>query len=303
MSNETSAQREQSAHAAEAVRTVGRAGEIQVDDLNIAYWLSGDSGPVILFLHGNSSCKEAFHQQFETLRNSGLRLLAFDLPGHGCSSDASAPETQYTVTFHVRVVRHLLRALDIVRPLVFGWSLGGHLALELAGRGMDLAGIMISGTPPTGPGPDFRKYGFLPVTFELVTDSADPTIDELAQYVRSTYGRTVDIAQFFYDAALRTDGRAREEVSAHWARGDDGCSQRIVAQGWDGTMAVLHGARDPFIDRDYLDRIDWRNLWGGRIIDIADAGHAAFFDKPDIFTPLLLDFANDMFCRPRNDQH
>jgi pimeloyl-ACP methyl ester carboxylesterase len=52
---------------------------------------SGGAGPAILLIHGNSACKEAFARQFSALR-ADHRLIAFDLPGHGVSDNAS-PET------------------------------------------------------------------------------------------------------------------------------------------------------------------------------------------------------------------
>lgn len=55
----------------------------------------GHVGPPILLLHGNSACKEAFHNQFAHFRDRH-RVIAFDLPGHG-ASDNGDPEETYNV--------------------------------------------------------------------------------------------------------------------------------------------------------------------------------------------------------------
>ena len=48
---------------------------------------SEGEGPAVLLIHGNSSSGEIFRRQFEDPQLAHLRLVAFDLPGHGASTD------------------------------------------------------------------------------------------------------------------------------------------------------------------------------------------------------------------------
>lgn len=51
----------------------------------------------LLFIHGNSSCKEVFKQQVAELSNDYL-CISIDLPGHGKSQDAIDSVTTYCMT-------------------------------------------------------------------------------------------------------------------------------------------------------------------------------------------------------------
>jgi pimeloyl-ACP methyl ester carboxylesterase len=56
---------------------------------------SQGSIPVHL-IHGNSSCRGVFRHQLQGRLAENHRLIAFDLPGHGHSSNAPDPTRSYT---------------------------------------------------------------------------------------------------------------------------------------------------------------------------------------------------------------
>lgn len=58
---------------------------------------SDGDGSVVLFIHGNSSCKEIFRNQLESKLGTAYRMIAMDLSGHGKSGNASDPSRTYTV--------------------------------------------------------------------------------------------------------------------------------------------------------------------------------------------------------------
>jgi pimeloyl-ACP methyl ester carboxylesterase len=55
---------------------------------SIAVEETGHGGLPTLLIHGNSSCRGVFRNQMEGPLAKNHRLIAFDLPGHGQSSDA-----------------------------------------------------------------------------------------------------------------------------------------------------------------------------------------------------------------------
>src|SRR3712207_1447085 len=89
-------------------------------------------GPAILFLHGFLGSAADWRDVRAAL--DGLhRCLAVDLPGRGASLDPARPEA-YTVEGAARMLLDLLDELNIERPVVVGYSMGGRLALYLALR-------------------------------------------------------------------------------------------------------------------------------------------------------------------------
>lgn len=58
---------------------------IKTSFAEISYIHVKNSGHTVVFIHGNSACKEVFQRQFNTFKNK-YNMFAIDLPGHGKSS-------------------------------------------------------------------------------------------------------------------------------------------------------------------------------------------------------------------------
>ena len=92
---------------------------------------SAGEGPPVLLNHGNSSCKEVFKYQMQGAIGSRYRLIAMDLPGHGGSGDAHEPQRTYSMPGYTDAAVEVIGALGHERFAMFGWSLGGHIGLEI----------------------------------------------------------------------------------------------------------------------------------------------------------------------------
>ena len=103
----------------------------------IAVAQSRSDGPPVLLIHGNSACKEIFARQFEAAGLARYRLIALDLPGHGASDDAPDPSATYALDGFAAACAMVLRQLGVGPTQLLGWSLGGHIGLELLGRRPD----------------------------------------------------------------------------------------------------------------------------------------------------------------------
>lgn len=122
--------------------------------------------PVLLLIYGNSSSSsKVFHQILTSpLLTSKYRILAFDLPGHGSSGNASEPESTYTMPGYAECAVNILTQLRVSKVVVLGWSLGGHVALEMipllkSSSVSTMKGAMLVGTPPSS-GPCQTALGF-----------------------------------------------------------------------------------------------------------------------------------------------
>jgi pimeloyl-ACP methyl ester carboxylesterase len=248
-------------------------------------------GPTLLAIHGNSSCKEIFAPQFAARFAGRYRLIAFDLPGHGASADAIEPERTYQIPGYADVALELLANLAIDRLAILGWSLGGHIGIELLTRPIDIVGLAITGTPPVGHNPDDFAAGFRPHPHMQLTGKRDFSAAEVVDYAHDTAGTP---APFIEAAVRRCDGRARELMMTAALSGR-GADQRRVISTSDVPIAVITGADEPFVDNGYLERFPYRNLWERTVHVIEGSSHAPFFERPDRYNVLLERFLDDCY--------
>jgi pimeloyl-ACP methyl ester carboxylesterase len=284
-------QRAASIFAEETLRMTATETTVWTSHADIAIRQTEGEGVPILLIHGNSSCKEAFREQFDGPLGRSRRLIAMDLPGHGASSDAFDPHRSYSMPAYAECAVELLQALGIDRAAVFGWSLGGHVALEMLPRFPGMLGLMIAGTPPVRPTVESIQAGFRPNPLVGIFGKRDFTPDEVEAFGAACYGPALDDG--FREALRRTDGRARELMfSAIFTGGAS--DQRLLAEECGVPLAIVNGAEDPLVDVDYIGRLSYRSLWEQHCHLLRDQGHAFFLTAPERFNPILARFAADM---------
>lgn len=263
---------------------------IQTRQASIALTQSRGDGFPVLFLHGNSSSSDVFIRQFESHLASRHRLIALDLPGHGASDDASAPKAAYTVPGFANTVAEVLDALAIEHVAIVGWSLGGHIGIELLDREPRIAGLMAIGTPPVSRGILGMLRGFQPQFDLTLTTKGRLTDREMDRLARLCFGESPppDVRE----KIARADWRMRKIMGYGLMMGL-GVDQKKVVEHSPVPFAVVNGRREPFARHDYLASLDYANLWDGQCHVIESAGHAPFLEAPEQFNALLGRFIDD----------
>jgi len=91
----------------------------------------------------------------------------------------------------------------------------------------------------------------------------------------------------------RTDGKARKEMFAAFAKGV-GSNQREVVGRPEKLIAVINGKGDPFIHLDYIRDLNYGRLWKGECFELDGLKHAPFWGNPEKFVCLLEEFLKDV---------
>ncbi len=255
---------------------------------SVAAWFEPGERPLVLLLHSNSTDRTVFASQVSALQENGFGVLVPDLPGHGLSNDAVDPDATYSFPGYAAVIGEVLDALAVEQVHVAGWSLGGHVGLELMGRDARVRSLLIWGTPPV-------KVG-LAALAEAFIDSPDMRLGgqelldagECARYARATIGGAA-MSEAILAAVARTHGRARSAMMQSGAAGV-GLDERALVERDPRPLAVLHGETDAFVRLGYISGLAYRNLWRGAVQVIPGSGHAPHLEAPEAFNTLLLDF-------------
>jgi pimeloyl-ACP methyl ester carboxylesterase len=263
---------------------VTKAAEIRLSE-------SAGTGLPLLLIHGAGASREVFRKQFDSSLATRFRLIAPDLPGHGESSDAADPAHDYSVPGLSTTLCDIIAALALDRFAIFGWSLGGHIGIELLARHPGVAGLMITGAPPVGRGPIALLRGFQANWDMLLASKPHFSERDAQRFYELCYHGAGDPA--FLAAIRRADGRARPAVSLGMLRGE-GADQRQTFERALVPTAVVNGAEETIARLSYFRSLDDASLWGRTCHVIANAGHAPFWDQPVIFNDLLGRFVDDV---------
>jgi pimeloyl-ACP methyl ester carboxylesterase len=141
--------------------TPSRCGYLPINGLNLYYEVYGEldaSKPPLLLIPGafmGTDSMKKWADDFARVR----AVIVFDQQGHGRTPDASR-EMSYEQFADDAAA--LLRALEVERADVMGYSQGGGVALQLAIRHPSLVSKLVSMSAT------FRKDGWYPAVFEAI---------------------------------------------------------------------------------------------------------------------------------------
>jgi hypothetical protein len=122
---------------------------IAVDNGKIhGWWIPGASpiAPAVLFFHGNAGTISSQIEQLVLLHNAGFAVLAVDYRGYGSSTAVEPSEASVNADAQAAWARLLQLAPNASMHVIYGHSLGGAVAIDLASRVAGVDALVAEGT-------------------------------------------------------------------------------------------------------------------------------------------------------------
>lgn len=129
-------------------------------------WYFGDSStasaPTVLFCHGNAGNISHRLQTVQFLLSLGVNVLLFDYRGYGRSDGHVSEDNVYADAEAAYRWLREVKKCEAASLFLFGRSLGGPVAIDLAGR-VDCAGLVVESSFTSAIDMGKRLYPFMPV--------------------------------------------------------------------------------------------------------------------------------------------
>ncbi|WP_186648628.1 alpha/beta fold hydrolase [Fluviispira vulneris] len=233
---------------------------------------------ILLFIHGLSVCKEVFYQQVELLKND-YRIIAVDLLGHGASENALYAEAAYSSSGFADSIIELLCYLKVQNITIYGWSLGGAIAIDILERFPETKKIIIDGYPPVSYiTKNFESAYKYHETTHLIAQRDLSEIESI-EYAKkggiiANENHSNERVDKIVKAVLRSNGEMKE-IWFNSLLKFSGISPKECVERHRDKVTLLIGEKDPGINLNYI-----KDHFKDITVFYPDAGHAVFWEKP-----------------------
>jgi pimeloyl-ACP methyl ester carboxylesterase len=205
---------------------------------------------------------------------------------------------------YAQLAIYVLQHLNIEDVVVMGWSLGGHIGIEMLDlihepesigehKKIRVKGLMMVGTPPAL-GEEQVSRAF-PKGLGLAGQK-DWSEEEALGFSKNSAaaGKKECWDEWMYEDARNTDPRARVFMADRLSGKEGGGVDQVrVVEETDVLLAVVNGAEEQFVSLDYLDSINWKRLWKNKCLRLEGLHHAPFWEDPKGFEKVLVEFLED----------
>ena len=205
------------------------------DEKLYAWWapVADPDAPVLLYLHGARWNLTGSVTRIPRWNRMGFSVLAIDYRGFGKSvaADGAAPSEQSANEDAEAAWAYLAKLAPHSKRFIFGHSLGGAMAMHLALKYPDAAGLILEASFTSVPDMiSETRWGFLPVGF-LVTQRFDniDRIDEVTMPVLVAHGTADEIVPFSMGERLFAAARAPKR----FFRAEGGSHHNLTANFFD----------------------------------------------------------------------
>lgn len=252
--------------------------------ISVREW-GNPSGRPVLFIHGYAQAGLCWSRQVGDPALQHLRLVTYDLRGHGASDKPPEPHFYQEGWRWGEEVHAILTQLGLERPVLAGWSYGGRIIGDylLQHGGAALSGVMFVDAITENAR---HFYGSCNRLMKLMTDPDPATcIEATRAFIRACFLHAPDTD--LYETLLAAAMMCPPAVRAAMARPAEYAAALAAL---DLPVRVVHGAEDHVIAPAMAVHIA-QTVQGARLEMFEDAGHAPFLESPARFNAVLAELA------------
>lgn len=275
--------------------------KVEISCGKVAYWDSKPKAdpeePTLVFIHGHITNKRFFTAQFNSPSLKEYRIICIDLPGYGESDAPNHPEKVYSWPGYAESVKEVVDVLGLENIIVIGWSLGGHVGLELTSLLPQLKGLLITGTPPIEVSASGFSKGFKVANPKILEcfGKGNLSPEEIELLARANGYDGSASKRFIKDAIVQTDEGAKVIYPRSILNGI-GRNEVEIVRNWSRPIAVIAGADEVLVNNEYIiNEVPFANLWNGQVHLVQHSGHFVHMEQPQIFNEFVQKFARDIF--------
>lgn len=262
---------------------------------------AGEGERALLFVHGLGARADRWRRNLAQMAAQGYRCIALDLPGHGLAG--KGPDIPATVPALADFTAEAAGALGLRDVVLVGTSLGGHILGQLAlerlvapagSAGLTPRGLMLIGT-----------LGLFPLEPSVAAAIRRSVVETSMEAIRRKVAFVLRVQDHITPGWLREEFLMNNSAGAHDSLqrlGDYLVDQpkahilgpRLHALAHQMPISIVWGALDEAVPVK-IGHDAHRELGLPVPVLIDGAGHAPYWERDDLFNPLLTAFAKQSF--------
>lgn len=271
---------------------------VKAGSITTRYWVLGEGSVNIILLHGLGASAEIWMHNIDAL-SGNYRIYVPDLMGFGRSD---IPGASFTPTDYVQFLDDFFCALEIDRAILIGQSLGGGISLlytiqfpqkvdklilvDNAGFGREtIWTLRWMSLPVIGELFSFPTRIGVKIFFQLAVQNPAVITEQLIDIYYEHFSRPGQPPFMLRLIRSITDFHgAKQEVISPVLENLQKITQPVL---------IIWGERDRVFPLKHANDGKER-IPGATLCILPDCGHISFFEQPDAFNKVVLDFLRGM---------
>ena len=258
--------------------------------LNLHVEESGNPrGKSLLFIHGFSQCRLAWHKQTSSELARDFRLVTMDIRGHGLSDK---PRGAYgDSALWAQDVDAVITTLGLDRPVLVGWSYGGVIMSDYLSVFGDerIAGtqwvgaVSRLGEPLVSPG--FLGDDFLALVPGFFSEQVDDSVSTLQRFLRLCVHDEPSEEDFYFILGYNTlvPPHVREGLFAR------NVNNEAVIRATRKPVSLIYGEADQIVSPRMCTHLETL-VPHATVATYPNVGHMPFWEAPERFNRDLTAF-------------